>query len=409
MIIRLIDSYYWLLEKLNVTEEWTSRKRIEAALNHREADRVPTDLAITIAPYRRLRTYLGLPLEENIKRDRFGEVQPGLDLLAALGVDMTFVKLGGPDNWRPPAPPAEGITLDEWGVGRKTITLANGNTLSEVVHSPLSQLEPGQIDLDAYPWPDPGDPGRIRGLEDRARTLFEETDLALMGRFGGTIMEQASFLRGYEQWLMDLILHPEFARDLMSRIAEIQIALDEAGIRAAGRFLSVFKLSGEDLGMQDRPLFSHSVWQETLRPVLRRRWTAARAALDRHGAAHVKLMLHSDGAIRNFIPDLLEDGIDVLDPIQLHCRGMEPGQLKEDFGARLVFHGAIDTQHLLPFATEDEIKSEVIQVMHSLGPGGGYILAPVHNVQPDVPPENIVAAYQAVQQYGRYPLDPVTF
>jgi uroporphyrinogen decarboxylase len=225
-----------------------------------------------------------------------------------------------------------------------------------------------------------------------------------MGRFGGTIMEQASFLRGYEQWLMDLVLHPEFARELMNRIADIQIALDDAGIRSAGRFLSVFKLSGEDLGMQDRPLFSPSVWQETLRPILRRRWAAARSALDRHDGAHVKLMLHSDGAIRTFIPDLLDDGIDVLDPIQIHCAGMEPTQLKADFGTRLVFHGAIDTQRLLPFATTAQTESEVARVMKALGPGGGFVLAPVHNVQSDVPPENIVATYQAVRKYGRYPL-----
>ncbi|UCG26325.1 MAG: uroporphyrinogen decarboxylase [Chloroflexota bacterium] len=385
-------------------EEWTSRRRVETALSHQEPDRVPTDLTITRVPYRRLRAHLGLPAEENIESDRFGEVRPGLDVLQALGIDMTFVKLRGPAHWTPPKPLINGISLDEWGVGRKAITLADGSTLFEVVLSPLSDLQPRQIDLDNYPWPNPSDPGRVSGLETDARRLYEQTDLALMGRFGGTILEQASFLRGYEQWLMDLVLHPEFARDLMNRIADIQIALDEAGIRAAGRFLTVFKLSGEDLGMQDRPLFSPDVWHETLRPVLTRRWAAARSALDRYGAGHVKLMLHSDGAIRTFIPDLIEAGIDILDPVQVYCQGMEATELKTEFGSKLAFHGAIDTQRLLPFATVGEVESEVVRMIKALGSGGGFILAPVHNVQPDVPPGNIVAVYRAAHEYGRYPL-----
>jgi uroporphyrinogen decarboxylase len=199
-------------------------------------------------------------------------------------------------------------------------------------------------------------------------------------------------------------MHPEFASRLMNRIADIQIALDEIGIRAAGRYLTIFKLSGEDLGMQDRPMFSPQMWQEILRPILRRRWQAARRALDQHGASHVKLMLHSDGAIRPFIPDLIEDGIEILDPVQIQCPGMEPDKLKRDFGAQLTFHGAIESQHVLPFGTVADVEAEVIRCLHSLGPGGGFIMAPVHNVQPDVPPENLVALFQAARKYGRYPL-----
>jgi uroporphyrinogen decarboxylase len=361
-------------------------------------------MTITEIPYVRLREHLGLPPDADMAPNRFGEVEPGFDLLQVMGFDTTSIKLGGPEKNISLPPLPDGTVFDEWGVGRQRVELGGGAFLLEVTHSPLSGLDPHEIDLDSYPWPDPTDPGRTTHLAQDAKQLYETTDLALIGRFGGTIMEQATFLRGYQEWLVDLLRHPDFSRQLMNRIADIQIVLDEAGIREAGRYLSVFKVSGEDLGMQQRPMFSQTVWQELLRPVLRRRWKAARKALDRYGGSQVKLMLHSDGAIREFIPDLIEDGIQVLDPIQTNAKGMDPAGLKHDFGADLVFHGAIETQKTLPFGTPAEVKAETNRIIQVLGQAGGLILGPVHNVQPDVPPENLVAMCQAVQEYGRYPL-----
>ncbi len=386
-----------------MTEQWTSRRRVEAALAHQEPDRVPTDLNISLNAYLRLREYLGLPPEENVKADRFFEVRPGLDLLKALGVDMTFVRLRGPATWTPLPPLPDGSVLDEWGVGRKLIQLPAGSYLNEVSYHPLAGQSPSAINLDAYPWPDPHAPGRLDGLEEEARHLYEDTDLAIMGRFGGPILEIGAYLRGFEQWMMDLVLYPDFSRDMLNIIADIQITLDEAAIAVAGKYLSVLKASGEDLGMQDRPLFSMKVWREVLFPVLERRFRAARAALDRH-APHVKIMLHSDGAIRPFIPDLISAGVEVLDPIQAVCTGMEMVGLKRDFGDHLTFHGGIDTQHVLPFGTPEEVERAVIECINALGPGGGLIVAPSHFIQPDVPPENIVALYRAVHEHGNYPL-----
>lgn len=382
----------------------TSRHRVEAALMHQEPDRVPMSMTITEIPYLRLREHIGLPPDEELRPNRFGEVEPAIDLLETLGFDTASLKLRQPDvNIAPGALP-DGTVFDEWGVGRKRIDLPNGAFLLEVTYSPFEGMHPDEIDLDAYPWPDPADPGRVSGLREDARQKFEQTELAYIGRFGGTIMEMAAFLRGYETWMMDLILFPDFARALMNRIADIQIAMDEAGIREAGQYLSIFKLSGEDLGMQDRPLFSNQVWQEVLRPILSRRWNAARQALDKYGGNHVHLMLHSDGAIRSFIPDLIEDGIQVLDPIQTGCIGMGVESLEEDFGDDLTFHGGIDAQLILPFGTPKSVADEVKRVIFAMGQGGGLILGPVHNVQPDVPPENLVAMCQAVREFGRYPL-----
>lgn len=383
---------------------WNARARVAAALNHQEADRVPMDLTITEIPYVRLREHLGLPREENLKANRFGEVDPAIDLLAELGIDIASIKLSGPRVNIAPAPLADGTSFDEWGVGRRSIDVPGGGFLLEVTHAPFADRAPEDIDLDAYPWPDPHDSGRVSGLAERAQLLHEETDLALIGRFGGTIMEQAFFMRGMQTWMMDLLRFPDFASALMNRITDIQIALDEAGIRETAPYLSIFKLSGEDLGMQDRALFSRRVWQNVLRPILARRWKAARAALDRYGGEHVKLMLHSDGAIRSFLPDLIEDGVDMIDPIQVHCEGMDFEGLKRDFGAQLSFHGAIDTQQVLPFGTAEEVRTETLRAIRQLGPGGGFILAPVHNVQPDVPPDNLAIMCQTVRDQGRYPL-----
>jgi uroporphyrinogen decarboxylase len=382
-------------------EQWTSRKRVEAALSHQEPDRVPIDLTITLTPYLALRRELGFPPEEDLRPNVFMEVRPSVDVLETLGIDVTFVKLRRPSGWMPRPPEPDGTVFDEWGVGRKKVEIRGGVYLNEVSHSPLERAT--LADLDTYPWPDPHDPGRVEGLAEEARRLYEETDLAIMGRFGGPILEQAAYLRGWQQWLMDMVADSEFARALLEKIADIVIALDEAGLRAAGKYLSIFKVSGEDFGMQDRPLFSMRTWRELVRPVLERRWRAARAVLD-EVAPHVRLLLHSDGAIRPFIPEIIECGIDVIDPVQPRCVGMDLYELKRDFGDRLAFHGAVDTQEVLPFGSEEDVEREVIRCIDALAQGGGYILAPVHNVQADVPARNLIAMCEAARRHGRYPL-----
>jgi uroporphyrinogen decarboxylase len=382
-----------------MAKRWTSRKRVEAALNHEISDRVPLDLNITLNAYIALRDHLGLPPEKEVIADRFFEVRPSFDLLDALGVDITYVKLRGSRSWSPPPPQPDGTILDAWGVGRKLIELPDGSFLNEVVHCPLEGLDPDEIALDDYPWPDPSDPGFTAGLEEEAKRLYQETDYALMGRFGGPIMEIGTYLRGFEGWLMDLILHPEFARDLLNRIADIQIILDEAGIKAAGKYLSIFKVSGEDLGTQTNTLFSYQVWEDIIYPILARRWKSAREALDTYDASHVKLMLHSDGAFRPFIPDIIKAGVDILDPIQKVCPGMDLEGLKRDFGDQLVFHGSVDTQYYLPRGSVDEVRQETKYCIDTLGKGGGLILGPSHFIQPDVPPENIEAMYATARNH----------
>jgi uroporphyrinogen decarboxylase len=380
----------------------TSRARVETALRHEEPDRVPLGMSLTIDAYTRLRAHLGLEIDPNPQIDRFAEVRPRLDLIDRLGIDLTYVRLKG-ISYEAPQPRTPGNYVDEWGLEQGRVELPGGSHLTEVMYSPLADQPVQEIDLDQYPWPDPDDPRRTAGLEEEVRRLFEQTDLALMGRFGGPILETAFGLRGYQQWMMDLVDEPEFAVALLERVADVMIRLDAAGIRAAGRYLSVLRVSGEDLGMQNRPLFSPPVWRDIIRPVLSRRWRAAKAAL-REVAPSAKLLLHSDGSFRPFIPDLIEDGIEALDPMQVHLPGMDAIGLKRDFGAALTFHGGIDTQAVLPFQTPSQVARETERCIAALGSGGGLILGPVHNVQPDVPPENIVAMVETMHRRGRYPV-----
>jgi uroporphyrinogen decarboxylase len=189
----------------------------------------------------------------------------------------------------------------------------------------------------------------------------------------------------------------------MDRVCDVAVGTMEAGMDAVGDLVDIVRLSGEDLGTQLGPMISPKLFDQLVRPRFERLWGAAKDGLAKKNP-NGKLMLHSCGDIRPFIPTWIEMGLDVLDPIQPRAAEMDPLQLKQDFGSQLVFHGGIDIQQVLPFGSRDEVMQEVRRYMESLGPGGGYIVAPAHNVQSDVPPENLVAMRDAIDAFGRYPL-----
>jgi len=379
----------------------TSRRRVEMALAHQEPDRVPIDLNLHAASYVALKQYLGLEIEDDDPKPNAAmEVIPHPRVLQKLGVDLTSLKLSSPQR-RPRRPMSDDLVEDQWGVGWRHVTQAGGYSYLEPVHHPLAKAT--RADLVRYPWPDPTTLGSDDGLAESAHRLYEATDLALVGRFGGPIIETAVYLLGWEEWLLRTAGQPDFAGELLDRITDIQIALDQTGIRAAGQYLSIFKASGEDLGMQTGPLYSPRCFTNLLLPRLRRRWQAAHDALRRVNS-RAKVMLHSCGAIRPFIPDLIDAGVQVLDPVQPQAQGMDGETLKQLF-PRLVFHGGIDIQDVLPHGTPEDVEREVCRCLRAFAPGGGYILAPAHAVQPDVPAENVVAMCRATRRWGQYPLD----
>jgi uroporphyrinogen decarboxylase len=378
---------------------WTSRERVIAAINFFEPDRVPIDVAPLHDFYVNLKKYLGLEIDEEVKYGFSMEVIPHPAVLKAIGVDVSSVKLGSP-NQPVIATLSDGSLRDEWGVIYKKIS-QNSGSYYEVVRPPLANatLE----DLEKYPWPVADLAGRGESAEKSAKRLFEDTDLALLGRAAGSIIETPIYLMGFQNWMLRVGADPQFACALLDKITDVQMSFDHILLQATAKYLNIYKVSGEDLGMQTGPLYSYRMFKEFFLPRQKRRWQAIREYLDEVNP-RVKIMLHSCGSIRRFIPDLIDAGIQILDPIQPHAVGMDSTELKKQFGEKLAFHGGIDIQQVLPFGTTSEVEKEVITRIKALAPGSGYILSPAHNVQADVPPQNLVAMCQAAQKYGHYPV-----
>ncbi|MDP2965408.1 MAG: uroporphyrinogen decarboxylase family protein [Pelolinea sp.] len=376
-----------------------SRERVIKAINHQEPDRVPLDLNPLNDFYLNLKQYLHLEIEEQVKHNFAMEVVPHPLVLEKLGIDITSVKLGSP-KVKKKEPRSDGYIEDEWGVVYRVVAQPGGGSYCEVVKPPLKDAK--LSDLVDYPWPVPDLPGRGEEAEKNAKALYEDTEFAILGRFGGPITETALYMLGMENWMIRLASEPEFMEALLGKITDIQIALDRIGLEATAKYLQIFKASGEDLGMQTGPLYSMKMFRNQLLPHLKRRFQAARKYLDSVNPS-VKIMLHSCGSISRFIPDLIEAGIDIIDPIQPRAAEMNSADLKAKFGDRISFHGGIDIQQVLPFGTKEEIEEEVKNRINSLGPGGGYILAPAHNVQADVKPENIIYMIEAAKKFGIYP------
>ena len=380
---------------------WTSRQRVVAAIEHRRPDRVPIDFNPVPDFYLKLKDYLGLEIEEDLKVGFMEEAIPHPKVLDALGADIISVKLGSVKTARS-VPAGADMVTDSWGVGLKRVFQGGGGSYLEPVYHPLAGATID--DLAKYPWPDPYAPGRGEGALATAKRLYEDTELALVGRFGGPIVQTAIYMMGFQRWLECSAYEVEFAGVLLDKITDIAIAMDRVGLEAAAKYLQIFKVSGDDFGMQTGPLYSPVTFGELILPRLRRRWRAAREYLDEVNPA-VQLMFHSCGGIRRYIGDLIDIGMQILDPVQPLAAGMDSAELKDEFGDRITFHGGVDEQHVLPFGTSEDVVAEVRRRLLAFGPGGGYILAPSHYVQADTPPANIVAMCRAARKFGRYPID----
>jgi uroporphyrinogen decarboxylase len=378
----------------------SSRQRVLRALDHKEPDRIPFNLTITADIYYRLREVLGLPSDSSLKMGVWTDVKPDVDFLDAMQIDVFYVGLFPPANNRQQKKSPDRI-YDEWGVGRAKIVRSDGSFYYEMVEHPLSDADLEEIR--DYPWPDPFDPGRTEGLVAHVQRIRNETDKAIMAKFSNSIWEQSWWLRGMEQWMIDLVANPDVCYAIMDKTCDLAIQFAQVGIEAIGGEVDILRLSGEDLGTQLAPMISPKMYANFIRPRFERYWHFVKSKLHKKNP-NAKIMLHSCGNVRPFISNWIDLGLDILDPVQPRAVGMEPNALKHDFGNRLSFHGGIDIQHTLPFGTPDDVAAETSRYINALGPGGGYIVAPAHNVQSDVPPINIIALRDAVEAYGYYPL-----
>lgn len=380
--------------------ELTPRERVKLALNHQEPDRVPLDIgagasqSIVVEGYEKLKQFLGIPGETRMLNKTFRVARLDESVMRRLGSDCRLVAVKAPVNWTPP-PSEPGTFIDIWGVKWRQVHYGDNCYYWELARHPLA--EASIEDLERYPWPDPLDPGLTAGLVDEVKALYEDTDYAVTTDSGyKSHWEQAYMLRGLEQMLMDLVLNPEFVSALMSKLLEINIAAAKRFLDIAGPYVQVFR-TGDDLATQQGLMMSPETYRALLKPVYKKYFDFIKSET---GA---KIWYHSDGNITGLIDDLAEIGVDVINPVQVSAMG-DTAKLKARFGEKITFWGGIDSQHVLPHGSVADVEAEVRRRIHDLGMGGGYVVAAVHNIQPDVPPQNIVAMAEATRKFGAYPL-----
>jgi len=255
--------------------------------------------------------------------------------------------------------------------------------------------------LERYPWPDPDDPSRYRGLRQQARALREQTPYAIVGRcdLGADILARPQWIRGYVESMLDLAANPDFAEAFLDRLTDIAIRAWGHFLAEVGEYIDVVAMF-DDLGMQDRPLISPAMYRRLVKP----RHARIIAAIKTRTKA--KVFFHTDGAILDLIPDLIDIGVDILNPVQVSAKGMDDTtELKRRFGRDLTFWGgACDSQRVLPFGTLEEARAETRRRIADLAPDGGFVFAPIHNFQDDVSGEKVLALYRTALEYGRYPM-----
>jgi len=376
----------------------TPRERVRAALNHREPDRVPLDIGggssttLTEEASLQLNSYLGGVAPPQPMSSLFRTVRLDEEVLLRLGSDCRHLSVRGPAS---PIPASVETIRDRWGVTWRRTYYGDLAYYWELHVHPLAAAEVG--DLAGYLWPDPDDPALVAGVAEEARYLSEMTDFAVMADCGfKSFWEQAYFLRGYEQLLADTALNPSFVQALLDKLLEINLAATGRFLDAAGPVIDVFR-AGDDLATQRGLLMSPAKFRQLLKPIYRQYFQFVRSR------SNSKIFFHSCGNVAPLLEDLMEIGVEIINPVQSSALG-DLVALKDQFRGRLAFWGGIDTQHVLPRGSPDEVREEVRLRIQQLGSGGGYVVASVHNIQVDVPPANIVAMADAVREFGAYPL-----
>ncbi len=352
-------------------QSMTARERMLAAINHQPVDRVPTDIWATAEVWAKLKAH-------------FGEGTNFFEMLHIDGFAGTGAAYIGPAQ--PPAPQDQ--TVDFWGIRRGKIGYGSGH-YDEVCFNPLAAATTLD-DLEAYAWPqaDWFDYSQMKA----AAATRHATHAVACGYMA--IFYHHNLLRGLETSLMDPLLEPDFTHHLLGRLSDFFFEHHKRMFQACEGLIDLTQVT-DDYGSQHGPIISLEVFNEFYRPHMKRFVDLA------HGFG-VKTLHHDDGAIRPFIPHLIDIGIDILNPIQWRCPGMAIEGLKADFGQKLCFHGGVDNQYTLPFATAADVRAEVRRNIDVLASDGtGYILAPCHNIQANTPVENIVALYDEAWQYGK--------
>ncbi len=387
----------------NRRETLTSRQRVMKALNHEEPDRIPIDLGgnqtgIHKIAYQALLKTLGLDDEVTIMDAVQQLARPCEAVLERFHVDTRYIAAKAADGFK-------GEIVQNRRDGRLWHDLTDefGVVWSmpddhqyymDISHNPLADAT--IRDVAEYPFPKGNDPSRFEGLRQRAMLLKKETPFAVVSGISGVVYEICWYMRGLERWFMDMLSQPEFCEALLDQTLKFWMDWFQGFLGEVGDLVDVIMI-GDDLAGQTGPLFRPDFYRRVVKPRQKRLVQYIRSR------TKAKIWYHTCGACMTYLPDLMDNGIDIINPVQISAKNMSPLELKTKFGGRLVFWGgAIDAQHVLPSATPDVVREHVRRNLEIWKPGGGYVFNNVHNIQADVPAENIVAFYEAAYEYGFY-------
>ena len=380
----------------------TSRERVQAVLNHEVPDRVPIILGasnatgISTPAYRNLKNFLCVQAEDRYLYDwpELGTSELDEVVLERLHSDVRGVHDREPASVRERNRTREAGSpyFNSWGVGSVE---GDPGTWFPAIH-PLAESHSIE-DIDSYPWPDMDDPTRVAHVRGEVQRLTQENEYAILAApWLAFPLERAFAMQRMDRFMANLGWHPDFVRALLGKITDLCKTLMGHFLRECGDQIDMIKI-GDDLGMQNSLLMSPKMYRDIVKPF----HTDYISFIKSHTKARV--FFHTDGDVFPLIPDFIEMGVDILNPIQSSAGKMSDlHQLKKQFGRDIIFCGAIDTHRVLPFGSPDEVRAEVKRVIEILGADGGYMLASVHTIMPDVPPENILAMVDAAVKFGSY-------
>ena len=384
-------------------DRYTSRERVNKTINFIEPDKVPISFGSSVPDginyqcYKELLDFNGIKAKIHYCHKRGELVIPDEEILEKFKVDTRGLYFNSPDRV------VKEITLgdkkneeyleDEWHIVWRKV----GYNYIDCIN-PFGHIENPSIgDLRNFSWPDPDDSKRFEKLEIKAKDLYEKTNYAVILNLPNGVIHMGQQLRGYAKFLEDFYLNKEFITGLIKKTSEIWLQMVKNALIKVGKYIDI-AIFGDDIGTQNGPLLSVEMYRKFIKPSHKEMIEVIKKY------SNAKVDFHSCGSVYEFIPDIIDNGTDILNPVQVTAKNMDTEKLKSEFGKDLVFHGGIDIQNVLAQGSFKDIEEEIKKRIRNLAPNGGFILSTTHNMQPDIHPKNINSMFYLANKYGKYPI-----